>query len=109
MPHRSLLILFTSFTSIIALQRQMGYLRQLAARHRLLVVFFEDVELRDFWQHTNPVTTEDYYQHVIAQKFSFEQHQVVRTLRQYGIQTLLSPPQSLSVNVINKYLEMKSM
>lgn len=107
-PHRSLLILFTSFTSIIALQRQMGYLRQLAARHRLLVVFFEDVELRDFWQHTNPVTTEDYYQHVIAQKFSFEQHLVVRTLRQYGIQTLLSPPQSLSVNVINKYLEMKS-
>lgn len=46
--HRSLLVLYTSFTSMAALRRQLSYLRQLAMRHRLLVVFFEDEELRTF-------------------------------------------------------------
>ena len=50
---RSLLILYTSFTSMAALRRQLSYLRQLALRHRLLVVFFEDEELRDFVQDTH--------------------------------------------------------
>jgi uncharacterized protein (DUF58 family) len=116
---RSLLILYTSFTSMAALRRQLSYLRQLAMRHRLLVVFFEDEELRDFVQgtslhqspftlHQSPATTEQTYQRVIAEKFAYEQRLIVHTLRQYGIQSLLTTPQNLSVDVINKYLEIKS-
>ena len=123
---RSLLILYTSFTSMAALRRQLSYLRQLAMRHRLLVVFFEDEELRDFVQgtslhpspvtlhqspatlHPSPITTEQTYQRVIAEKFAYEQRLIVHTLRQYGIQSLLTTPQNLSVDVINKYLEIKS-
>ena len=108
---RSLLILYTSFTSMAALRRQLSYLRQLALRHRLLVVFFEDEELRDFVQdthHQSPITTEQTYQRVIAEKFAYEQRLIVHTLRQYGIQSLLTTPQNLSVDVINKYLEIKS-
>lgn len=104
---RSLLILFTSFTSMPALRRQLPFLRQLVMRHRLLVVFFEDEELRDFAQGS-PVTTEQTYQRVIAEKFAYEQRLIVHTLRQYGIQALLTTPRNLSVNVINKYLEIKS-
>ena len=88
-------------------------------RHRLLVVFFEDEELRDFVQgtslhqspftlHQSPATTEQTYQRVIAEKFAYEQRLIVHTLRQYGIQSLLTTPQNLSVDVINKYLEIKS-
>ena len=106
--HRSLLILYTSFMSLKALQRQLSYLRQLARRHRLLVVFFEDEELRQFSTLDAPQSTLHLYQRVIAEKFLYEQRLIVSTLRQYGIQSLLTTPQHLSVNVINKYLEMKS-
>lgn len=112
--HRSLLVLYTSFTSMAALRRQLSYLRQLAMRHRLLVVFFEDEELKQFFnpnfskKSRKAVTTEETYQRVIAEKFAYEQRLIVQTLRQYGIQALLTTPNNLSVDVINKYLEMKS-
>ena len=123
--HRSLLILYTSFTSMSALRRQLTYLRQLARRHRLLVVFFEDQELRDFASRrpsASRLSGETLsrlsvgsergslatYQRVIAEKFLYEQRLIVSTLRQYGIQALLSTPQNLSVDVINRYLEIKS-
>ena len=121
--HRSLLILYTSFTSMASMRRQLQYLRQLAMRHRLLVVFFEDEELSQFIVHNsqfivnsnqnshlpsfNSPSTESVYQHVIAEKFAYEQRLIVQTLRQYGIQSLLTTPRNLSVDVINKYLEMK--
>ena len=106
--HRSLLILYTSFTSMASMRRQLQYLRQLALRHRLLVVFFEDEELSSYLS-TLPshLSTESVYQHVIAEKFAYEQRLIVQTLRQYGIQSLLTTPRNLSVDVINKYLEMK--
>jgi uncharacterized protein (DUF58 family) len=113
--HRSLLVLFTSFTSMPALRRQLSFLRQIAMRHRLLVVFFEDKELKEMIREKGGVnsakgkekSTEAYYQRVIAEKFAYEQRLIVQTLRQYGIQSLLTTPRKLSVDVINKYLEMK--
>lgn len=122
---RSLLILYTSFTSMASMRRQLQYLRQLAMRHRLLVVFFEDEELSQFIANHSKLTvdsnqssplsvlnpqlsTESVYQHVIAEKFAYEQRLIVQTLRQYGIQSLLTTPHNLSIDVINKYLEIKS-
>ena len=106
--HRSLLILYTSFTSMASMRRQLQYLRQLALRHRLLVVFFEDEELSSYLSSLpSHLSTEFVYQHVIAEKFAYEQRLIVQTLRQYGIQSLLTTPRNLSVDVINKYLEMK--
>ena len=104
---RSLLILFTSFTSMAALQRQLSFLRQLSRRHRLLVVFFEDQELRNY-AGAPAQTTEQYYQHAVAERFLYEQRLIVHTLRQYGIQSMLTTPAGLSVGVVNKYLEIKS-
>ncbi len=103
---RSLLILYTSFTSMAALRRQLPFLRQLSQRHRLLVVYFEDEELRDFTQSSSS-STEQYYQRTIAGKFLYEQRLIAQTLRQYGILSLLTSPRQLSVNVINKYLEIE--
>ena len=105
--HRSLMVLFTSFTSMAALHRQLSFLRQLNSRHRLLVVFFEDEELRDY-AATPALTTEQRCQHAVAEQFLAEQRLVATTLRQYGIPSLLTSPQQLSVNVVNKYLEIKS-
>ena len=104
---RSLVVLYTNFSGISALNRQLAYLQQLNRRHRLLVVFFEDVELSEF-ADTTPADTEGYYHRVIAEKFVFEKRLVLSTLRQHGIAALLTAPEKLSVDVINKYLELKS-
>ena len=103
----SLLILYTNFFGIVSLRRQLPFLQQLSRRHRLLVVFFEDVELAVF-AASPPADEEERSQREMAAKFIREKQQVVATLRQAGIYALLTTPDHLSVDVVNKYLEMKS-
>jgi hypothetical protein len=45
---------------------------------------------------------------VIAEKFITEKRYVTTFLRQHGVYSLLTTPDKLSVDVINKYLEMKA-
>jgi len=104
---RSLLVLYTNFSSMGSMNRQLAYLQQLNRQHRLLVVFFEDADLKAYIA-TPAKDTEGYYRRVIAEKFAFEKRLVVSTLQQHGIYSLLTTPENLSVDVINKYLEMKS-
>jgi len=104
---RSLLIIYTNFDSLTGMERQLNYLRQLARKHVVLVVFFENTELNDM-AAKQPDTTHDYFKQVVADKFIFEKRLIVSKLKQYGVYSLLTSPEGLSVNVINKYLEMKS-
>lgn len=104
---RSLLVLYTNFSDMVSMRRQMFYLQQLARKHVVLVVFFLDKEQQEFID-TPAVDVEDYYRHVIAEKFSYEKRLIVSTLRQNGIYSLLTTPDQLSVNIINKYLELKA-
>ena len=103
---RSLLILFTNFTDGQSLDRQLPYLCQVARRHRLLVVYFENSALHDYLG-TRPHSTEDYYTHVVAQQMERSQQLIVSRLAQRGILSLRTTPDRLSVDVINKYLEIK--
>ena len=104
---RSLLVLYTNFSSMGSMNRQLAYLQQLNRQHRLLVVFFEDADLKAYIA-TPASDTEGYYRHVIAEKFAFEKRLIVSTLKQHGIYSLLTTPGNLSIDVINKYLEIKS-
>jgi uncharacterized protein (DUF58 family) len=104
---RSLLILFTNFESNSGLKRQINYLRSIAKHHLLLVVFFENTELTKLSvAHAN--TVEDVYIKTIADKLAYEKRMLIKELMQYGIIAIQSSPQSLTVNSINKYLELKS-
>ena len=104
---RSLLILFTNFETLQGMERQLPYLRGLSKSHLLLVVFFENTELRSYLD-APAATTADVYNQTIAEKFQQEKRQIVLELQRYGIQALLTPPQLLTVNTINKYLEFKA-
>lgn len=104
----SLLILYTNFMGLVSLQRQLPFLQQIARRHRLLVVFFEDVELLQFMA-TPAATKEEVCQHEVAEKFAAEKQLISATLRQYGILSLLTTPQDLSVGVINRYLAIRNL
>ena len=105
--HRSLLILFTNFESLSGLSRQLDYLRSIARYHLLLVVFFENTELDKL--ATSPAKNiESVYIKTVAEKFAFEKRLIAKELSKYGILSILSSPQNLTVNTINKYLELKT-
>ena len=105
--HRSLLILFTNFESIESLEREMPSLKRIAHYHLLLVVFFENTELKSVAER-KAVTLEDIYIKTIAEKFAFEKRLMVKELHKNGIASILTTPENLTVNTINKYLELKT-
>jgi uncharacterized protein (DUF58 family) len=104
---RSLLVLYTNFESVSGLRRQVNYLRSIARHHLLMVVFFENTEL-DKLAHADAISLEDVYVKTVAEKFMFEKKLIVKELQQYGILTVLTTPQNLTINSINKYLELKA-
>lgn len=107
LTQRSLLVFFTNFESLSGMQRQLPYLRKLARYHLVMVIFFENTGLRALtggMAHT----TEDIYIQTIAQKFADEKRLIAKELNRYGIITVLSTPEQLTVNAVNKYLELKA-
>lgn len=104
---RSLLMLFTNFESMYGMERQLPFLQQLSSYHTLLVVFFQNTELTAL-QQEKANTLEQIYQQAIANKFALEKRQIVKELQKHGIMAMLTPPQKLTANAINKYLEIKA-
>lgn len=104
---RSLIMLYTNFESLVSMNRQLQYLRKIAKDHLLVVIFFENTELAHI-SSGHAKTTEDIYIKTIAEKFAFEKRLIVKELRKYGIHTILTSPQNLTVASLNKYLELKS-
>jgi len=104
---RSLIILYTNFETIDALRRQLSYLKGIAKNHLLIVVFFDNTELnRLITKQTKNV--QEIYDKVIAEKFAFEKRLIVRELQQHGIQSILTQPENLTLQTINKYVELKA-
>ncbi len=105
--NRSLLLLYTNFETLDALHRQLPYLQAIAKNHLLVVILFENTELKEML--TEEVdTTREIFDKTIAEKFVYEKKLIVNELNKYGIQTILTEPQHLTVNTINKYLEIKA-
>jgi uncharacterized protein (DUF58 family) len=105
--NRSLLILFTNFESLESLQREMPALKKIAHYHLLLVVFFENTELKSVIG-SKVSRMEDIYIKTIAEKFAFEKRLMVKELHKNGIPSILTTPENLTVNTVNKYLELKT-
>ena len=105
--HRSLLLLYTNFEHISSLHRKLPYLQAIAKKHVLVVIFFENTELRKL-SDVAPENVSDIFDQTIAQQFQFDKKLMVRELQQRGIQTVLTAPEDLTVNTINKYLEIKA-
>ncbi|WP_295721372.1 DUF58 domain-containing protein [Mucilaginibacter sp.] len=104
---RSLVVFFTNYESMNALERQLPYLKRIAKFHLLLVVFFENTELKTLSEKPAK-DVEGIYIKTIAEKFAYDKKLIVKELAKYGIQSILSPPQNLTINTINKYLELKA-
>jgi uncharacterized protein (DUF58 family) len=105
--HRSLLILYTNFEHISALKRQLPFLKAIAKQHLLVTVFFENTELDELIIE-NAEDLQSIYHKTIAEKFAYEKRLIVKELENRGVHAILTKPQHLTVNVINKYLEFKA-
>ena len=104
---RSLVVFFTNYESVSAMERQLPYLKRIAKFHLLLVVFFENTELRKISEQ--PATdVEGIYIKTVAEKFAYDKKLIVKELAKYNIQSILSSPQNLTINTINRYLELKA-
>jgi uncharacterized protein (DUF58 family) len=104
---RALLFLYTNFESTYALQRALPQLRKLNDQHLLVVVFFENTEVTSN-ASVRVETVEDIYRQVTAETYMLTKVQLVQQLRQFGIMSILTKPENLTVASINKYLELKS-
>ncbi|MBB1285995.1 DUF58 domain-containing protein [Flavisolibacter sp. BT320] len=104
---RSLLVLFTNIESFDSLDRVLPSLKRLANYHLLMVVFFDNTEMKGLAE-SKAKTTEEIYIKTIAEKHRYEKQLIVKELQKAGIVAVLSTPQNLTVNALNKYLELKT-
>lgn len=104
---RSLLLLYTNFETLDALHRQLPYLQAIAKNHLLVVIFFENTELEKL-TNVESQNTFEIFQKTIAEKFMYEKCLIVNELQKHGIQSILTAPENLTINTINKYLEIKA-
>lgn len=107
LSHRSLLMLYTNFEHMSGLKRQLPFLKALAKNHLLVVIFFENTEITKLTKVLPKNVSESAHQ-TIAEQFAHNKTLMAKELQRHGIQVLLTPPQDLSINTINKYLEIKA-
>lgn len=105
--NRSLILLYTNFETLDSLHRQLPYLKGISKNHLLVVIFFKNTELKSLIEDPAE-TVQQAYDKVIAEKFAFEKRLIVNELQKYGIQSILTSPEDLTIDTINKYLEIKA-
>ena len=104
---RSLIMLYTNFETLDALRRQMVFLKEIAKSHLLIILFFDNTELNRI-TNDKARNVQEVYDKVIAEKFAFEKRLIIRELQKHGIQSILTQPENLTMDTINKYLELKA-
>lgn len=104
---RALLFLYTNFETMDALYRQLPYLKMLNKSHIVVVVIFKNTELNQL-ANTRARKSREIYNQIIAEKLVYDKQLIVQKLNASGLQTILTEPENLTVNSINKYLELKA-
>lgn len=104
---RSLVLLYANFENINMLDRALPILRKISKSHLLVMILFKDEELEMQSKSTGSSVTE-IYQSTLATHHLSEKQEISLKLMRNGIQTVISTPRDLSLDVINKYLELKS-
>ena len=104
---RSLIFLFTNFETLSSFRRNAEFFRRVGRKHTLVVVFFKNTELENVIK-SRPATTEEIYVKTIAEKFDFDKRQIVRELGTNSCIALLTSPNELTADAVNKYMEIKA-
>jgi uncharacterized protein (DUF58 family) len=104
---RSLIMLYTNIESEYSLKRILPLLKRINQLHVLVVIFFENTEI-DKAAEMEPKHVRDIYLKTFAEKYKMDKKKIALELRKNAIQTVLTTPEKLSIDTINKYLELKA-
>ncbi len=107
LPQRSLLMLYTNFEHISGLKKRLASLKALAKNHLLVVILFENTSLHELIE-ARPGDVNVAAHQIVAEEFAQNKKLMLMELQKHGIQAVLSKPEELSINTINKYLEIKA-
>lgn len=103
---RSLFIIFSNFDTIQSLRRNLPYLRAIAKYHLVLLVIFENSELEEFANEpANDV--KEIYDKTIAKHLLFQKRLIAKEVGKFGVQSVITKPEKLNVDLINSYLNIK--
>ena len=105
--NRSLIMLYTNFDTELGMRRALPLLKRIARNHLLVVVFFENTKLQEVVVD-KPTTLRDVYVSAVAEDIINVKRRIAIELNRNGIHTVLTKPEDLNVQTINKYLEFKS-
>lgn len=104
---RSIVFLFTNFEHQAEMRRHLNSIRLINKKHLLILIMFENTELEV--GNTKVVEkVDDIFTQSISEGLMNEKKAICSELNQFGVQTILTKPEQLSINVINKYLELKA-
>lgn len=104
---RSVLFLFTNFENHAELNRNLAYLKLISKSHLLIVVSFINDELQRMIK-SEAESVSNAFENVVAETLLVEKEQILRILNQHGIMTILTTPKDLTIDTVNKYLEIKA-
>jgi uncharacterized protein (DUF58 family) len=106
-PRRGLTVFFTDAMEPSSLEALAGCVRQLAARHLVLVVLFKD-EYIERSRHEAIHDAADLFRIGAASDLGLERAKALEGLRRAGALVIEAAAESLSTSVVNRYLEVKA-
>ncbi len=106
-PRRALIVLFTDAMEPSALASLAVSVRQLSSRHLALVVLFKD-EYIERSRRAAIANTDDLFRAGAAADLAMERAKALEVLRRSGALVIEAAADSLSTNVVNRYLEVKA-
>lgn len=107
LSRRSIIFFYTNFETPLDLERNLAFLKSLNKKHLLVVISFINTELIESSEMVCKSKSDIYFK-TFAQKTLVDKEKIMDQLTIHGIQSILTKPEDLNINVINKYLEIKA-
>jgi uncharacterized protein (DUF58 family) len=103
---RSLVIVLTDFVDVVSAELMIENLDRLGRRHLVVFVTLRDPGLARV-AAAPPATSLSLYRAVVAADLERERELVLRRLRRLGIATIDAAPAEVSLQLLNRYLDIK--
>jgi len=104
---RSLVVLFTDLPDPDSSARLLRYVTLLTQRHLVLCAALSDYELYDIAART-PTGARELYERTVATSLLMDRQRAITALQRRGAIAFDATPTNLSVEVLNRYLEIKA-
>jgi uncharacterized protein (DUF58 family) len=99
-------VVFTEFADAVTAELMLDHIARLARRHLILFVALRDPRMEAL-ELDPPERLSDLHRAVVAAGMRAEREKVFERLRRVGVQVVDALPQDATVQVLNRYLEIK--